>query len=107
MALAIGLMFAISLGLPLLTLVWQSFYRNLAQPLRRLDAGATLDNYQFILHYPIFVDAVKTSVLLAAMAATVIVGLTFVMAWIALRSASRARAGCSIRSPSCRSRSRT
>ena len=31
-SIAIGLMFAISLGLPLLTLVWQSFYRNLAQP---------------------------------------------------------------------------
>ena len=31
-AIAIGLMFTVSLGLPLLTLVWQSFYRNLAQP---------------------------------------------------------------------------
>ena len=29
---ASALMFVVSLGLPLLTLVWQSFYRNLAQP---------------------------------------------------------------------------
>jgi iron(III) transport system permease protein len=88
-ALAIGFLFAISLGLPLLTLVWQSFYRNLAQPFVGSAGLASWENYQFILHYPIFVDAVKTSVLLAAMAATIIVLLTFVMAWIALRAVPR------------------
>lgn len=87
--LATGAMFAVSLGLPLLTLVWQSFYRNLAQPFVGSTGVATLENYQFILHYPIFIDAVKTSVLLAAMAATVIILLTFVMAWIALRAVPR------------------
>jgi iron(III) transport system permease protein len=89
-ALGIGLMFAVSLGLPLLTLVWQSFYRNLAQPFVGSTGLASWENYQFILHYPIFVDAVKTSVLLAVMAATIIVLLTFVMAWIALRAVPRA-----------------
>jgi iron(III) transport system permease protein len=84
-----SLMFAISLGLPLLTLVWQSFYRNLAQPFVGSTSLATLENYRFILSYPIFVDAVKTSVLLAAMAATIIVVLTFLMAWIALRAVPR------------------
>ena len=54
---------AIALGLPLLTLVWQSFFRNLAQPFVGSTAPATLENYEFILHYPIFLDAVKTSVL--------------------------------------------
>ena len=44
-AVGIGLMFAITLGLPLLTLVWQSFYRNLAQPFIGSTAPATLDNY--------------------------------------------------------------
>jgi iron(III) transport system permease protein len=82
-------MFAFSLGLPLLTLVWQSFYRNLAQPFLANNGTASLDNYRFILHYPIFVDAVETSVMLAAMAATLIVLLTFVMAWIALRAVPR------------------
>ena len=88
-AIAISLMFAISLGLPLLTLVWQSFFRNLAQPFMGSTSPATLDNYHFILSYPIFLDAVKTSVLLAAMAATIVVALTFVMAWIALRAVPR------------------
>jgi iron(III) transport system permease protein len=83
------LMFALSLGLPLLTLVWQSFYRNLAQPFVGSTSAATLENYRFILSYPIFVDAVKTSVLLAAMAATFVVLLTFLMAWIAMRAMPR------------------
>ena len=88
-ALGIGAMFALALGLPLLTLVSQSFFRNLAQPFFSSAAQATLDNYDFILSYPIFLSAVKTSVLLATMAATIVAGLTFVMAWIAQRSLPR------------------
>jgi iron(III) transport system permease protein len=88
-ALGIATMFALALGLPLLTLIWQSFFRNLAQPFFSSAAQATLDNYDFILRYPIFLAAVKTSVLLGAMAATIVAGLTFVMAWIAHRSLPR------------------
>ncbi len=88
-AIGVGTMFVFSLGLPLITLIWQSFFRNLAQPFIPTAAGATLENYQFILQYPIFIDAVKTSVSLAAMAATVVLAVTFVMAWVALRSAPR------------------
>jgi iron(III) transport system permease protein len=88
-ALGTGAMFVLALGLPLLTLIWQSFFRNLAQPFFSSAAQATLDNYDFILRYPIFLAAVKTSVLLGAMAATIVAGLTFVMAWIAHRSLPR------------------
>jgi iron(III) transport system permease protein len=88
-AFGIGLLFAVALGLPLMTLVWQSFYRNLALPFMGSDAPFTLDNYKFVLSYPIFLAAVKTSVLLAAMAATIVSGLTFVMAWVALRTVPR------------------
>jgi iron(III) transport system permease protein len=88
-ALGIGAMFVLALGLPLFTLVWQSFFRNLAQPFFSSAEHFTLDNYDFILSYPIFLAAVKTSVLLAAMAATIVAGLTFVMAWIAQRSLPR------------------
>jgi len=84
-ALAVGLMFAFALGLPLMTLAWQSCFRNLAPPLLSSATGASLDNYEFILTYPIFLAAVKTSIVLATMAATIIVGLTLVMAWIAQR----------------------
>lgn len=89
-AAAILLMFLVTLGLPLLTLVWQSFFRNLAQPFIGSTSPATWENYQFVLHYPIFVNAVKTSVLLAVMAASIVTLLTFVMAWIALRAAPKA-----------------
>ena len=88
-ALGIGAMFVLALGLPLFTLVWQSFFRNLAQPFLSSAANVTFDNYDFILSYPIFIAAVKTSVLLAAMAATVVAALTLVMAWIAQRSLPR------------------
>ncbi len=89
---AIGVLalFFVALGLPLLTLVWQSFFRNLAQPFIGSSSPFTWENYEFILTYPIFVDAVKTSVTLAAMSATLVVALTFVMAWIALRAVPRA-----------------
>jgi iron(III) transport system permease protein len=88
-ALGIAAMFALALGLPLLTLLWQSFFRNLAQPFVSSPANATLDNYNFILSYPIFLAAVRTSVLLATMAATAVVAITFVMAWLAQRSLPR------------------
>lgn len=88
-AIGVGFIFVSALGLPLFTLVWQSFFRNLAQPFVPSSSPFTLDNYDFILRYPIFLDAVKTSVLLAAMTATIVLGLTFVMAWIARRSVTR------------------
>ena len=85
----ICIMFAVSLGLPLLTLVWQSFFRNLAVPFMPATSPFTLANYAFVLSYPIFVEAVRTSVLLGIMAATLVILLTFVSAWIAHRSATR------------------
>jgi iron(III) transport system permease protein len=88
-ALAIGFVFLVALGLPLFTLAWQSFFATLSQPFMASPPPATLENYQYILRYPIFLGAVRTSVIVSAMAATVVVGLTLVMAWIARRSASR------------------
>jgi len=88
-AIAVFTMFAFCLGLPLLTLVWQSFFRNLAQPFVTSNLSPTLQNYDFILSYPIFINAVKTSVLLGVMAATLVMAVTFVMAWIATRSKAR------------------
>ncbi|HEY2532319.1 MAG TPA: iron ABC transporter permease [Xanthobacteraceae bacterium] len=88
-ATTIGLIFFGALGLPLFTLAWQSFFRNLSQPFMGAAAPATLENYRYILRYPIFLDAVRTSVVVSTLAATVVVALTLVMAWMARRSASR------------------
>lgn len=88
-SIAAAVMFAFALGCPLLTLIWQSFFRNLATPFVASNAPFTLANYQFVLHYPIFIEAVTTSVMLATMAATFVVLLTFVSAWVTQRAAPR------------------
>ena len=88
-SLAIGVLFLIALGLPLFTLAWQSFFSNLSQPFMGSPPPATLANYEYILRYPIFLDAVRTSVVVSAMAASVVVALTLIMAWLARRSVSR------------------
>jgi iron(III) transport system permease protein len=84
-----SIMFMATLGLPLLTLIWQSFFRNLATPFMPTTSPFTFANYEFVLHYPIFVEAVHTSVLLGGMAATLVVALTFVSAWVTQRAAPR------------------
>jgi iron(III) transport system permease protein len=86
---AIGLLFTAALGIPLFSLAWQSLFRSLAQPFVGTQAGFTLDNYRFVLGYPIFLSAVRTSVTLGAMSATAIVVLTFLLAWLAQRALPR------------------
>ena len=88
-SIALALMFALALGLPLLTLIWQSFFRNLATPFMPASSPFTWSNYAFVLNYPIFVEAVRTSVLLGAMAATFVVLLTFACAWVTQRGSPR------------------
>jgi iron(III) transport system permease protein len=88
-SIAVAIMFALALGLPLLTLVWQSFFRNIATPFMPASSPFTWANYAFVLNYPIFVEAVRTSVLLAAMAATFVVLLTFISAWVTQRGSQR------------------
>jgi iron(III) transport system permease protein len=89
LAILMGFIFAFALGLPVATLVWQSLFQKPTLPFMAGAGEMTLDNYRFIIDYPIFADAVKTSVSLGAMAATLIVGLTFLMAWIAQRAIPR------------------
>jgi iron(III) transport system permease protein len=85
----IALMYVATLGLPLLTLVWQSFYQHVAIPFMPATDAASLHNYSFILTYPIFLHAVRTSILLAALAASIVVAVTFVSAWVAHRGGNR------------------
>ena len=88
-SIGIGLMFFIALGLPLFTLFWQSLFQKIAQPFLQSGGPVTFANYLFVLRYPIFVDAVKTSVSLGAMSASFVVLLTMILAWIAQRSLKR------------------
>jgi iron(III) transport system permease protein len=85
----IAALFAASLGLPLFSLGYQSLFVSMIQPFSGAHAAVTLDNYRFVLGYPVFMQAVRTSVGLAAMSATAIVALTFLLAWLAQRSLPR------------------
>ena len=90
-AAAVALLFAVALGLPLLTLVWQSLHATVSLPFVPGDSTAGFSNYIFVLRYPIFLEAVRTSVVVGALAASVAVALTLVLAWMSQRSRSRLR----------------
>jgi iron(III) transport system permease protein len=84
-----GVMFIVTLGFPLFTLAWQSLFRNATPPSLSVFGNMTLDAYRYVLGYPVFLNAVKNSVFLGAMAATFVIGITFIMAWLAQRSMKR------------------
>ena len=84
-AIITGLMFLVALGLPLFTLAWQSLFRNPTPPSLDVIANMTLDAYRYVIGYPVFIGAVRTSVFLGAMSATFVVVITFIMAWLAQR----------------------
>jgi iron(III) transport system permease protein len=77
--------FILALGLPLFTLIWQSFYFKTI-PNVNLVSDFTLDSYIYILKYPVFLSGLKNSALLGVMSATIVVILGFVMAWIVQRT---------------------
>ncbi len=78
--------FVVTLLLPLLAIVWVSLFRFVLQP--SLDAlpRASLVNYNYVLTYGAIVDALRNSVVNAALVATTVVALTAVAAWIVLRT---------------------
>jgi iron(III) transport system permease protein len=83
---AMTALFFVAFGLPLFTLFWQSLFPKIAQPFVHDGGPIGLSNYRFVLGFPIFLQAVKTSVVLAAIAATAVVFLTLIMAWVAQRA---------------------
>jgi len=85
------LLFVVALGLPLLTLIWQSFFAGLSLPFVPTSSVASWHNYSFVLRYPIFLEAVRTSLVVGAMAASLVVGLALVLAWVSQRSRSPLR----------------
>jgi iron(III) transport system permease protein len=84
-----ALLFAVMLGLPLFTLLWQSFFHNVAPPSIARLTTANWDNYRYLFTYPVFREAAFDSVALGAMAATIVCLLMFVLAWISQRAKLR------------------
>ena len=88
-SLATWAMFVLALGLPLFTLIWQSFFNAVTVPNLAMIGEGSIANYTFLFSYPVFITALQNSAALGAMAATAVVALAFVMAWIAQRSSTK------------------
>ncbi len=88
-AIATSLLFVIALGLPLFTLIWQSFFEVVTPPGLAHFAKTTSKNYIYLFENPAFMEALQNSAVLGSLAATIVVGLAFLVGWIAQRSNAR------------------
>lgn len=88
-ALATAFLFLAALGLPLFTLIWQSFFEAVTAPAFSAFAKTSLDNYTYLFSYPAFLNAFRNSAVLGVMAATIVTILAFLVGWIAQRSSAR------------------
>jgi iron(III) transport system permease protein len=80
------LFFIMTLLLPVLALLGTSFSRHMVALTPDALKHFTLEEYRFILTYPIITRAFKNSFLLAVISATVVMLLTSIIAWITVRT---------------------
>jgi iron(III) transport system permease protein len=83
--------FAVAVVLPLLNLLYISTQRFYATPSLETIANATLDNYRYTFTHPQVLGALGNSLLLGLGAATTLMLLGAVGAWIVVRSKARGR----------------
>jgi iron(III) transport system permease protein len=72
--------------LPFLVLLWASFLPFFATPTWDALKKLGLENYQYLWGFRPFWDAMKNSIVLATLSATVAMGLTSLVAWIVYKS---------------------
>ena len=80
------LIFFFAVILPVFVLLWSSLIPYYGIPSRELMAKLTLDNYKYILDYPLAWTAFKNSFYLSVAAPTLIMLLTSVIAWITIKT---------------------
>jgi iron(III) transport system permease protein len=78
--------FVLVILLPFLVLFWASFLPFFATPSWDAVQKLSLDNYRYLADFRPFWDAMKNSILLATLTATVAMMLTSLVAWIVYRS---------------------
>ncbi len=91
-ALACLAFFSLTLLLPLLALVWVSFFPFVAPPSLDALSRASLANYAYVFSYGGMLDAFRNSLVNSALVATAVVLITAAAAWIAVRSRLPGRA---------------
>ena len=80
------LFFVVTLLLPVLALLGTSFSRHMVALTPEAFKNFSLQEYRFVLSYPIITRAFRNSVILAAGSATVVMFLTSIIAWITVRT---------------------
>ena len=80
------LIFVIAVILPIAILLWSSFIPYFGVPSQELLGKLTLDNYRYVLSYPVAHLAFRNSFILSIAAATLTMLLTSVIAWITVRT---------------------
>ena len=88
-AAALGVYALVVVVLPLLVIFWASFLPFFGPPSRQMLVSVTLDNYRYLFNYPPFYTALKNSMTLALLSATIVTLLTSVLAWARHKSKLR------------------
>jgi iron(III) transport system permease protein len=83
--------FIVTIGLPLFILLWSSFIGFYKVPALSDIAGFSLQNYRYLLKYPITARAFWNSIILMLTTATATMFITSVIAWISVKSKARGR----------------
>jgi iron(III) transport system permease protein len=78
--------FVLVLLLPFLVLLWNSLLPYIAPPSAQALGQVSLDNYAYLLGFDPFRKAALNSVLLAILAASAVMLLTAIIAWVAYKS---------------------
>jgi iron(III) transport system permease protein len=80
------LFFILTLLVPVLALLGTSFSGHMVALTPEAFKNFTLDEYRFVLSYPIITRAFRNSILLAVGSATAVMFLTSIIAWITVRT---------------------
>jgi iron(III) transport system permease protein len=86
------LIFLLAVIMPVFVLLWSSFIPYYGVPSWELAEKMTLNNYKYILNYPLAATAFKNSFYLSAGSATVVMLLTSVVAWVTVKTKLPGRA---------------
>ena len=88
---ALGLYALVAIALPFLVLIYASLVRVYTVPSLETLGELTLSNYQFIATDDLTRRALGNSLLLGAAAATIVVALTAIIAWVTIRTRAPGR----------------
>jgi iron(III) transport system permease protein len=93
---AVIIYFLVTVVLPVGVLVWASLLPFYEAPSTKAVRSVTLHNYGTVLHMPLVLTAFRNSVLLGVAAATGVMFLTAVVAWLVVRTRVPGRRGLDV-----------